>query len=72
MRRYEWPIVAERANIIQTARTVVISPPPARAERHKASTSTSKPYLSASASPKLPWNGAPGSRNLASGPCLSM
>lgn len=28
VRRYEWPIVAERANIIQTARTVVISPAP--------------------------------------------
>ncbi|MFC6354158.1 septation protein SepH [Rothia nasimurium] len=28
VRRYEWPIIAERANIIQTARTVVISPAP--------------------------------------------
>lgn len=28
VRRYEWPIVAERANIIQTARRVVISPAP--------------------------------------------
>lgn len=28
VRRYEWPIVAERANIIQTARRVVISPTP--------------------------------------------
>lgn len=28
VRRYEWPIVAERANIIQTARAVVISPAP--------------------------------------------
>lgn len=28
VRRYEWPIVAERANVIQTARTVVISPAP--------------------------------------------
>lgn len=28
VRRYEWPIVAERANIIQTARTVVIAPAP--------------------------------------------
>lgn len=30
VRRYEWPIVAERANIIQTARTVVISPAPGK------------------------------------------
>ncbi|WP_237199750.1 septation protein SepH [Rothia nasimurium] len=28
VRRYEWPIIAERDNIIQTARTVVISPAP--------------------------------------------
>ncbi|ORC18827.1 hypothetical protein A7979_02165 [Rothia nasimurium] len=28
VRRYEWPIVAERANIIHTARTVVIAPAP--------------------------------------------
>lgn len=28
VRRYEWPIVAERANIIHTARSVVISPAP--------------------------------------------
>lgn len=28
VRRYEWPIVAERANIIRTARSVLISPTP--------------------------------------------
>ncbi|MFW0183611.1 septation protein SepH [Rothia sp. CCM 9417] len=28
VRRYEWPIVAERANIIHTARSVMISPAP--------------------------------------------
>ncbi|MDY6052064.1 MAG: septation protein SepH [Rothia sp. (in: high G+C Gram-positive bacteria)] len=32
VRRYEWPIVAERANIIQTARTAVISAAPGQGE----------------------------------------
>ena len=72
VRRYEWPIVAERANTSRQPAPWSSPPPPARVEQHKASTSTSKPYLNASTSPKPPWNGAPGSRSQASGPCLSM